>query len=62
MPDAAMLVVYDTWGDALFTKPITGELTPFTLSNALPAGIYYLSIYGTGKRKIHTEKIIKLKR
>jgi hypothetical protein len=62
MPDATLLVVYDTWGDAVLTKPVTGEITSFTLSNALPAGIYYLSIYGTGKRKIHTEKIIKLKR
>jgi hypothetical protein len=61
MPDAQMLVVYDQWGDVLLTKPITGELTPFRLS-ALPPATYYVTIYGKGKRKIHTEKIIKLSR
>ena len=61
MPDAKMMIVYDQWGDALLTKPISSELTPFNLDN-LPAGVYYVSLYGDKKRKIHTEKIIKLKR
>lgn len=61
MPDAEMIVVYDQWGDAIITKRITGELTPFDLRN-YPSAVYYVSIYGKEKRKLHTEKIIKLKR
>lgn len=61
MPDAKMMVVYDQWGDALLMKPILSELTPFDLT-AVPSATYYLVIYGDQKRKLHTEKIIKLKR
>ena len=61
MPDAKTMVVYDQWGDALLMKPIVSELTPFDLT-ALPSATYYVVIYGDQKRKLHTEKIIKLKR
>ncbi|RXK81013.1 T9SS type A sorting domain-containing protein [Filimonas effusa] len=61
MPDAKTMVVYDQWGDALLAKPIVSELTPFDLTT-LPSATYYVVIYGDQKRKLHTEKIIKLKR
>ncbi|BAV09742.1 Por secretion system C-terminal sorting domain-containing protein [Filimonas lacunae] len=60
-PDVENMVVYDNYGQFLFSKVITNSLTPFNLGT-YPQGNYYVVLYGKGKRKIMTEKVIKLNR
>lgn len=60
-PDVENMVVYDNYGQFLFTKRITGPLTFFDL-NRYPQGNYYIVLYGKERRKIFTEKVIKMNR
>lgn len=60
-PDVENMVVYDNYGQFLFSKPVTSSLTPFSLL-PYPQGTYYVVLYGKERRKIMTEKVIKLNR
>lgn len=60
-PDVENMVVYDNYGQFLFTKRVTSPLTTFDLGR-YPQGTYYIVLYGKERRKIFTEKVIKMNR
>lgn len=60
-PDAEKMVVYDNYGQLLFSRNITTPLTSFNLAS-YPTGIYYVVVYTADKKRLITEKVIKLNR
>lgn len=60
-PDVEFMAVYDNYGQFLMQKRVTSPLTSFNLGN-YPQGTYHVVLYGKARRKIFSEKVIKLNR